>query len=181
LRILIALVALAGGAFFFACGGDDDATSTPTPASTTAAATTSASPVKTTAAATPTPTDTPAATGNTDIDVTLSEYSIVIDANSGPTGKFNFSIENTGPNEGFVLMIVQTDLAPDELPQTSTGQFAPNSDAVILANTPNINPDRTDSFEPELEAGNYVFICNNSDAEGQGHYGLGMRVGFTVE
>jgi uncharacterized cupredoxin-like copper-binding protein len=180
IRVLLALVAVVGGALFLACGGDDDATSTvtgtPTAVSTTAAAT--ATPTK---AATATPVPTPKATVNTDLGVTLREYEVTTDASSGPAGTFKFAIKNEGPAESHVFMIVKTDLAPNALPVTSTGQFAPNSDAVIQANTPVIGANASDSFSYALEAGKYVFICNNSDANGQGHYLKGMHVAFTVK
>lgn len=179
LRVLLALAAVVGSALFLACGGDDDDSTTDvTEAPTSVAA--SASPTSTKAAAatvTPEETQTPAV----DVAVTLSEYEVVTDFPSGPAGDYTFSIANEGPAETHVFMIVQTDLAPEELPVTSNGQFAPSSAAVILANTPSIGANATDSFSFDLEAGKYVFICNNVDAEGQGHYGKGMRTGFTVE
>lgn len=183
-RILIALAVVAGGALFAACGGDDDDDSaevTETP--TAAAASASPSPNRA-ATVTATPEATQAAA--TDLAVTLSEYAVVTDLNSGTPGDYTFAISNEGPEESHVFMIVQTDLAADELPITSTGQFAPNGDAVILANTPGISAGGTDSFEYRLEAGNYAFICNNitpglTDSEGQGHYSQGMSTGFTVE
>lgn len=113
--------------------------------------------------------------------MTLKEYEITTSETSGPAGTFTIAIKNEGPAESHVFMVVKTDLAPDALPVTGTGQFAPNSDAVILANTPQIRADASDSFGQLLEAGKYVFICNNSDADGQGHYSKGMHVGFTVD
>jgi hypothetical protein len=168
---------------FLACGGGDDATPTPSPAPTsTPTAAVTASPTKA-ATATPTasPENTPSATPNTNLGVTLKEYEITMDKTSGPAGVFTFAIKNEGPAESHVFMIVKTDLAPDALPVTSSGQFAPNSDAVILANTPGIGANASDSFGQRLEAGKYVFICNNSDANGQGHYSKGMHAGFTVK
>lgn len=183
-RVLIALVAVVGGALFLACGGDDDdatstVTGTPTAVTTTAAAT--ATPTK---AATATPEPTPEATVTTDLGVTLREYEVTTDETSGPSGTFKFAIKNEGPAESHVFMIVKTDLAPDALPVSSNGQFAPNSDAVILANTPVIRANASDSFGQLLEAGKYVFICNQVDTSnlaGAGHYSKGMRTGFTVE
>lgn len=178
IRVLLALVAVVGSALFLACGDDDDAsTATVTKAPTSAAASASPSPTKATASATPEATAKPAV----DVAVTLSEYEVVTDSKSGPAGDFKFSIANKGPSESHVFMIVQTDLAPDALPVTSNGQFAPSSAAVILANTPGISADGTDSFSYKLAAGKYAFICNNVDAQGQGHYAKGMSTGFTVE
>lgn len=178
-RSLFALAVVLGSALFLACGGDDDdpaATVTEAPA----AAPASASQTPTAAAtATNTPEETQVAA--MDVAVTLSEYAVSTDSDSGPAGDYTFAIANEGPDESHVFMIVQTDLAPDALPVTSNGQFAPGSGAVILANTPGIAPDGTDSFTYTLEAGSYAFICNNVDADGQGHYAKGMSTGFTVE
>lgn len=49
------------------------------------------------------------------------------------------------------------------------------------ANTPGITAGTPSSLAYELDAGNNVFICNNLNAEGEGHYAKGMRAGFTVE
>ena len=120
------------------------------------------------------------------MEVTLREYEVITDIASGPPGDYKFSITNEGTEEQHVFMIVQTDLEADALPVESTGKFVPGNDATILANTPGMNIGSTETMVYPLEAGNYVFICNQvspgiADAAGQGHYSQGMRTGFTVE
>ena len=182
LRILIALLLLAGSAPLVACGGDDDDDAA-TPSPTEAAASEAATP---TSVATETDEPDPTQAATTDVAVTLSEYEIVLDAESGPAGEYAFAITNEGTEEQHVFMIVQTDLDADALPVESTGKFVPSNDATILANTPGMNIGSTDTMVYPLEAGNYVFICNQvspgiADGPGQGHYAQGMRIGFTVE
>ncbi len=42
--------------------------------------------------------------------------------------------------------------------------------------------DDTQSLTVDLDAGNYVLICNiYSEDEQEAHYSEGMRIGFTVE
>jgi hypothetical protein len=176
---VLALVAVA--ALAAACGGDDDptdGTGTPTSAPTSAPASATQAPtIAPTATAAPEETETP----TVGVSVTLSDYAVTVDSASGPAGDYTFSIANDGPAESHVFMIVETDLAPDALPVTSSGQFAPSDAATILANTPGIGAGGTDTLTYTLEVGNYVFICNNVDSEGQGHYAKGMSTGFTVD
>jgi hypothetical protein len=179
LRVLVCLLAVAGGALFLACAGDDDSESEPTATAApddSPSPTTSASPTEEPA------TETPSGPADTTVGVTLREYSIEPEAESGPAGEFAFAVRNFGPGEGHVFMVIETDLAPDELPTKDTGEFDPaGGGAVLLAQTPGLGVEATDTLRITLEAGKYVFICNNVNGQGEGHYGLGMRAGFTVE
>jgi hypothetical protein len=181
LRALLLLSAAFVAAFFLACGDDDGATPTPTPTPTSARSPAAESPTSS-PARTSSPTASPSATADTTVRVTLSEYEIELSADSGPPGTYTFALENVGPDETHQFMVVDTALEPDALPTTDTGAFDPSGgDATILANSPGLGPESNDTFRVELAAGSYVFICNLADAEGRGHYGLGMRTAFTVE
>jgi hypothetical protein len=174
----LGLILLLCCALFIACGDDDDDDSdaTETGAPTEASATGQASE--------PAETDEPSATAEpteTDVSATLSEYEIVLGADSAPAGVVNFEITNEGEQQ-HVFGIVDTDLAEDELPVTDDGVFDPaGGDAVLIANTPGMSAGSSSSFRYELEAGNYVIICTLQTADGQGHLGLGMHAAFTVE
>jgi glucose/arabinose dehydrogenase len=174
-RHLFCLLALALCALVLACGddgGETTATAAPSEPSQTAAPTELPSPE-------PTPTE--EAPPEATITVTLSDSAIELDVASGPAGVFTFVTTNDGtiPHE---LVIVDTDLAPDALPQTENGRFdLAGGGAVVLAQTPAISTGGTDRLSYELEAGNYVLISNLVNAEGEGDYSLGMYTAFTVE
>jgi hypothetical protein len=166
MRYLIAL-ALALSVLAVACGGDDDSGGDGTPAEQ---------------ASEPAETDEPGVTGEPpEVTATLSEYEIALGADSAPAGLINFEIANEG-EEQHVFGIVDTDLAPDELPVTDDGVFDPaGGNAVLIANTPGMSAGSSTSFRYALEAGNYVLICTLQTADGEGHLGLGMHAAFTVE
>ena len=42
-----------------------------------------------------------------------------------------------------------------------------------------VHPGQRESLTLDLAAGNYVLICNMFE-DGEAHYSLGMRIGFTV-
>jgi hypothetical protein len=181
MRFLITCAVALTAALLVACGGDDDDTNTPTEAAQTSPAASESPTGSPSAAATASPTTSPVATVDTALDVTLSEFQIELDAESGPPGTYTFGLTNAGEGT-HEFMIVQTNLAPDALPSTAEGVFDPaGGDATILAQSPDIAGGGTDTARYELEAGKYVFICNNVDSEGQGHYGKGMSAAFTVE
>jgi hypothetical protein len=177
LRALCITVVLLSCALLIACGDDDDDRD-----DAESAAPTDASPTE--QASAPDETDevtgTPPAAG-AEVTATLSEYRIVISADTAPPGEITFNIGNAG-TEQHVLGVVDTDLDPDDLPTTDAGVFDPaGGDATLLANTPGVSAGTASALGVDLEAGNYVLICTLQTADGQGHYGLGMHTSFTVE
>jgi hypothetical protein len=174
LRLLLVLLTLAGGALFLACGDDDDDAQETTPAEEYTDGAGTATPAENGG-------DETDAMEDTTVEVSLSEYEIGLDAESGPAGTFAFELANTG-EEPHNFAIVETDLDPGDLPTTDAGLFAPTGDdAVLLAQSVGLSAGAGDTLRFELPAGSYVFICTNSTVDGQGHYGEGMHTGFTVE
>lgn len=189
LRVLLAIMLISVGAAFLACGDDDtdgEPTATTEPIET--GPTETAEPTEAEASPTEaspddeTPTPTQTEPRETNIRATLSEYEIELDVNFAPEGEITFAISVEGPEESHQLMVVDTDLAPDDLPTNDAGVFDPaGGGAVIIANTVGLSPGTNDLLGVDLEAGSYVLICNFVNPEGEGHYGQGMRTGFTVE
>jgi hypothetical protein len=168
---LIALVAVA-------CG-DDEESDTGT-GSTTGTGTGSVTGSATGIGAEPGVVQSPPA-GATQVTVTLDEWQVRPDKTTVPAGAIYFLADNVGedPHE---LVVVKTDLAPDDLP-------------VEDGSVPEDDVDLIDEIEPfasgskasavfNLTAGKYVLFCNIAeveDGELESHYELGMRTAFTVQ
>lgn len=116
------------------------------------------------------------------IDVVLSEWTVVPSAASVAAGKIYFLADNQGPDDPHELVIVKTSLAPDELPIVD-GRV--NEDVVeIIDEIEPFKPGTKASIVLELEAGTYVLLCNiaeEEEGELESHVELGMRTAFTVE
>jgi hypothetical protein len=158
LRLILSTVALLSLAFVVACGDDDDDDGGDDGGATTAAG-----------------------GDGTEVAVGLQEFAIDLDADSGPAGAFTFNITNAGPDDTHEFVVFKTDLAPDALPTADDGSVDEEGEGVELeGEVEDVAVDANETLELDLEAGKYVFICNIVE-DGEIHYELGMRTGFTVE
>ena len=129
------------------------------------------------------------------VGVALGEWSITPTPNSVPAGLVRFAVANGGPDDPHELVIFKTDLPIDQLEQiaianTEERGFLPEEgvDGVeFIGEVEEFDPGEQRSGVFELEAGNYVFICNivepeELDEEGnpESHLLEGMAVPFTV-
>jgi uncharacterized cupredoxin-like copper-binding protein len=99
-----------------------------------------------------------------------------------PAGEIYFLVENAGPVDPHEFVVIRTDLAPGALP-VEEGKV-PEDDIDLVDEIEPFAPGSSASVTLDLEAGSYVFICNIAEIEEgelESHYGLGMRVAFTVE
>jgi uncharacterized cupredoxin-like copper-binding protein len=119
----------------------------------------------------------------TTIDVTLQEFAVIPAQDSAPAGSITFQVENTGPDDVHEFVVIKTDLAPDALPTDENGAVEEGGDGMeVIDEIEDIPVGETPSLTVDLDAGNYVLICNIWDEEEQeAHYQMGMRTGFTVE
>ncbi len=74
------------------------------------------------------------------------------------------------------MRIVATDLAPDALPTDDATFTVDESQLEIVASSEDLNPGEQETLTADLEAGDYVMICNIPT-----HYDAGMVTTFTVE
>jgi uncharacterized cupredoxin-like copper-binding protein/mono/diheme cytochrome c family protein len=135
-----------------------------------------------TATATPSATGTPGATetatpggGSTEggVGVALSEFKVTPAEASTAAGDVTFNVTNDGAI-AHELVVVKTDLAPDQLPVKSG---AVDEDSVdVIGKTSQIATKKSEDLTVTLTPGNYVLICNVP-----GHYTGGMRTAFTVQ
>lgn len=108
------------------------------------------------------------------VQVTEKDYSITLSTNVIQPGQVEFDLSNQGPSE-HEFVIFKTDLAPDQLP-TKNGIVDESASGLTKVFEQSQYPAGTSkTVDVNLEAGNYVVICNLP-----GHYQQGMRAALTV-
>ena len=175
--LVTALIAAAVALGAIACGDDEKDDNQPT---------------STSAYETPSADETPEANA---VDVRLLEYEIVPEPASAAAGNVTFNARNVGGEE-HELVIIKTDLAEGELPTSADGSVNEDGEGIeVIGEVEDIAAGDEQSASFELEAGNYVLICNiveeaasadgtpmpTGEAIGHVHYAEGMYIGFTVE
>jgi uncharacterized cupredoxin-like copper-binding protein len=116
------------------------------------------------------------------VPVTLQEFAVSAPA-SAPAGEITFDVTNNGPNDTHEFVVFKTDLAATDLPVDADGVVDEEGEGVEhVDEIEDIAVGDTQSLTVDLDAGNYVLICNiYSKSENEAHYSEGMRIGFTVE
>jgi uncharacterized cupredoxin-like copper-binding protein len=115
-----------------------------------------------------------------DVTATLTEFAIEIAPATAPAGEVTFEVANDGTTE-HEFEIFRTDLAPDALPTTDDGSVDSEGEGVEeIDEIEEFEPGNTETLTTELEAGNYVMICNVVVGD-TSHYQEGMRAGFVVD
>ena len=107
------------------------------------------------------------------IETTLSDFHIELEETSAPAGEVTFEVHNNGPST-HEFVVLQTDLAPDELTTDENGDVAEDELAPV-DEIEDIEEGASPTLTVDLDAGSYVLICNIA-----GHYRQGMSAGFTV-
>ena len=117
------------------------------------------------------------------VEVTLQEFSVSADPASVPAGSVTFESTNDGPDDVHEFVVIATDLGITELPTVEDGSVDESGEGLeLIGEIEDIPVGETQSVTLDLEAGNYVLICNIYDAdEDEAHYQEGMRTAFTVE
>lgn len=121
--------------------------------------------------------------GDGTVQVTLQEFAIAAVPASVAAGSVTFETTNTGPEDVHEFVVFKTDLAPDALPTVADGSVDEEGEGLeVIDEIEDIAVDATPSLTVNLDAGNYVLVCNIYDeAEQESHYQEGMRTAFTVE
>jgi uncharacterized cupredoxin-like copper-binding protein len=126
-------------------------------------------------------TTSPSAAAGTTVEVTLQEFSVLLDSATAPAGSITFTVTNTGPEDVHEFVIVKTDLDPGDLPVDEEGAVTEDAEGMEVINEiEDIAVDATQELTVTLDAGSYVLICNIVE-DGEVHYAQGMRTAFTVE
>ena len=109
------------------------------------------------------------------IDATLSDFEIDLSASSAPAGEVSFNVQNDGPST-HEFVVFQTDLADDALPTDDNGDVAESDEFAPVDEIEDIEDGDSADLTVDLDAGDYVIICNVT-----GHYEQGMHTPLTVE
>ena len=168
---LVALMLL-GALLVAACDDDDDAAAATATATATENADDDDEDDAATATATATATPAEAADGGTQVSVSLSEWAVDPEVDSIDAGDVTFAVANEG-TQAHEFVIIRSDEDPDALPLEASVVVEDDVDVVDR-----IEPQpagATERLTVNLEAGNYLLICNIV-----GHYLLGMTIEFTV-
>jgi uncharacterized cupredoxin-like copper-binding protein len=120
--------------------------------------------------------------GGGTVNVTLQEFSVGTDPTTVDAGEVVFEAINEGPNDVHEFVVFLTDLGPTELPTDENGAVVETGEGIeLIGEIEDIAVGETKSVTLDLEAGNYVFICNIwSEEEQESHYQEGMRTTFAV-
>jgi len=155
-----------------ACGGSDDSgeAGSETAAATTEAGTTAGETGSTLSAA-----DADTVVKAPMADPAVGEYTFSLETSSVPAGVIAFEIENRGEIE-HEFEVIKTDVPPDQLEVAGEKAEPEVGGGVEIGEVEDVEPGDTPTLVLELEAGNYVILCNLP-----GHYEQGMVAAFTVE
>ena len=120
------------------------------------------------------------ACGPTKIDVALSTYKIEMSATSAKAGDIVFHVHNDATDLTHEFVIFKTDLPADQLPTKDDGAVDEEGPGVTHIDEVEVEPGQASDLAVNLEAGNYVMICNIND-NNEMHYAHGMYQAFTVK
>jgi len=120
--------------------------------------------------------------GATTVDVALQEFSVRPSADSAPAGEITFVVTNEGPDDVHEFVVIATDLDPGELPTDETGTVEEEGEGMtVIDEIEDIPVGETQELTVDLDAGNYVLVCNIYDEDEQeAHYQMGMHAPFEV-
>jgi uncharacterized cupredoxin-like copper-binding protein len=154
------LIAIAMGGFA-ACSSDSSTT-----------ASESVSPASTS----PTACESPDAGTGTPVGAAELDFSITLDTAKVKAGSTTFNVDNAGPST-HEFVVFATDLDPASLPIGSDGNVDEEGDGVThIDEIEDIGAGCSATLTLDLDAGNYVVICNLP-----GHYAAGMHAPLVVK
>jgi uncharacterized cupredoxin-like copper-binding protein len=116
-----------------------------------------------------------------EVDVVLSEFIVEPAEDSVEAGEVTFALDNQG-GETHEFLVVEAASA-DDVPVDDDGAFDEGADGVV-DEVEDIEAGDTAELTVDLEAGDYVLLCNiveDEDGEVESHFAEGMHADFTVE
>ena len=120
------------------------------------------------------------ACGPTRVDVAMTTYKFALDKDSVPAGEVTFYVHNDAADLTHEMVIFKTDLPADQLPLNDEGIVDEEAAGLTLIDeAADIEPGASKNLTVNLEAGNYVLVCNIDSNEM--HYSHGMYAPFTVK
>ena len=117
----------------------------------------------------------------------MDEWSVATDPASSPAGEITFDIANAG-EEPHEFVVIRTDLGMLDLPAADNGSVDEEGEGIeVVGEVEDIPAGASDSLALDLDAGQYVLICNIFEEEmmmempDPSHYQSGMRTEFFVD
>jgi uncharacterized cupredoxin-like copper-binding protein len=101
----------------------------------------------------------------------LDSLKINVTPDTAPAGPVTFNVTNAGSFHN--LTVIQTELAPDDLPKDGGEVLLDQLN--VVGQTADLSQGQSETLSLNLQEGPYVLICSQPT-----HYGLGMRAAFTV-
>jgi uncharacterized cupredoxin-like copper-binding protein len=170
--VLLCLLVAVISVLVVACGGDDDGDKeTAAPTAEDRSATPGATEDGTSASPTVPPADTVA-------PFELDEWVLRAEKSRARPGTVTFEVQNVG-DFTHQFLVIRTDIEKDELPRKPNDEGADETDLDIVARIDEIAAGASDEIEVDVEAGQYVLICNLAPG-GESHYLNGMYTEFEV-
>lgn len=118
-----------------------------------------------------------------DVDVTLDDWSVVVEQDSVEEGPINFNVDNQGERT-HEFVIVRTDIAADELPAKDDGSLDEDAPGVdVKEEIEDIGDGDDTSRTYTMDPGKYVFLCNifeDIDGTETSHFAKGMFAEFEI-
>jgi hypothetical protein len=115
------------------------------------------------------------------VDVALTEWEVTPEVTSVPAGLVRFTATNAG-TLSHELVIIKTDLPPNQLPTIEDGSVDEGK-AEVIGRVRAVAPGAFERATLTLGPGSYALICNIVDAQGgesRSYYELGMHTAFAV-
>lgn len=104
-------------------------------------------------------------------DISDTEQYLTPEPTSVPAGPTTFTFTNAG-NREHEMVVLATDTPADQLEVNAEDKVSEDDS---LGEVPETPEGETGTITLDLEAGNYVLVCNIAE-----HYGQGMYAAFTV-
>jgi hypothetical protein len=122
-----------------------------------------------------------------DVEVTLQDFAITLDAYAVVAGEVTFHITNVGSPMSTVqsrhvheFVVLKTDLAGDSLPTGPDGSVDEEADGLeVIARVDPMRVGESQDLTLSLDAGDYIVVCNVIE-NGMAHYPLEFGIPFTV-
>jgi uncharacterized cupredoxin-like copper-binding protein len=110
------------------------------------------------------------------VKATLTDHTIDLSSTRAKAGPVTFEIANDADTTTHELVVVKTDLPPDELPTDADGAMDEKGEGLTFVDEKeDIEPGARTSLTVDLQPGRYVVLCNLED-----HYAMGMYRSFDV-
>jgi uncharacterized cupredoxin-like copper-binding protein len=119
------------------------------------------------------------------VQITLQEWAVLAEPARATAGEVTFDISNEG-EEIHEFVILKTDLGLLDLPTAEDGSVDEEGGEIeVVDEVEDIPSGDTAELTVDLEAGDYVILCNIVEEEGhddhEAHFEMGMRTSFTVQ